>query len=190
MGVYSLTLPSLSSGRFVSQLDQPIQIHITPVNNKDPELLNISEAVTYTENEDEALFPYLEVADQDVFCVQPTTLSLANVNLLLGGNDMLVVSLLYYYGIYGPCDTLCDCLPVGNCPLIIQILGDYPFLTEIGCGNNALPASPTVEELYSNTATLYWNVCPSNTLIVLTVRGEASLAQYQVSPTNVIHMQC
>ena len=45
---------------------------------------------------DETLFPYLEVTDQDVFCVQPTTLSLAQATLMQAEDkDTLVVSLPY-----------------------------------------------------------------------------------------------
>ena len=84
--------------RFVEELEQPLQINITPIDNKIPELFNITETVTYTENLDQALFPYLEVADQDVFCVQPTTLSLANVTLMKAeDDDTLLVSLPCLY---------------------------------------------------------------------------------------------
>ena len=94
-----LTFPILYIGRFVEQLEQPLQINITPIDNKIPELFpNITETVTYTEKLDEALFPNLEITDQDVFCVQPTTLSLANVTLMTAeDDDILVVSLPCVY---------------------------------------------------------------------------------------------
>ena len=83
----------------MEQLDQPLQINITPIDNKPPELFsNSTEIVTYTEIMDEALFPFLEIADQDIFCVKPTTLSLASVSLMKAeDDDILVVSLPCVY---------------------------------------------------------------------------------------------